>query len=109
MMGLLRDKYTPETLPYHVVVPSLPGYTLSDGPPLDADFSIGDVARILNQLMIDLGFGDRGYIAQGGDVGGMVARMMAPYKECRAAHGNIYPLSVLSIRPLGRLVSRVSR
>jgi hypothetical protein len=25
---LLKDKYTPEMLQYHVIVPSLPGYTV---------------------------------------------------------------------------------
>ena len=28
ILRILADKYTPATLPYHTVVPSLPGYTL---------------------------------------------------------------------------------
>ena len=87
MMALLREKYTSDTLPYHVIVPSLPGYTLSGGPPLDKDFGLEDVGRVLNQLMIDLGFGSTGYVAQGGDVGSFVARLLGSSKECRAIHG----------------------
>lgn len=87
LLTLLSKKYSPETLPYHVVVPSLPGYTLSDGPPLDMDFTMADLTRIMNQLMVDLGFGKKGYVAQGGDVGSMVARLLAPTSECKAIHG----------------------
>ncbi|KAJ5252065.1 hypothetical protein N7489_002475 [Penicillium chrysogenum] len=60
-----RDEYTPETLPYHLIVPSLPGYAFSSGPPLDRDFGTGDVARVLDQLMKDIGF-ESGYVVQGG-------------------------------------------
>lgn len=87
MLDLLRTKYTADTLPFHVVVPSLPGYGLSSGPPADRDFSASDAARVLHQLMIDLGFGG-GYVAQGGDVGYFLARRMsAVYDECKALHG----------------------
>jgi microsomal epoxide hydrolase len=73
---LLKDKYTPDTLPYHIVVPSLPGYAFSSGPGLDKDFGIEDAARILDRLMLLFGFGD-GYVAQGGDIGSLVARYLA--------------------------------
>jgi pimeloyl-ACP methyl ester carboxylesterase len=87
VIELLRKKYTPDTLPYHVIVPSLPGYAMSSGPPLDRDFSLLDVARILNQLMIGLGFG-AGYVAQGGDIGSMLSRILSSkYDECKAFHG----------------------
>lgn len=87
ILDLLRQRYTPETLPFHAVVPSLPGYTLSSGPPVDRDFTLRDAARVLNQLMVDLGFGG-GYVAQGGDVGYFLARIMsATYDECKALHG----------------------
>lgn len=87
MLELLKAKYTPESLPYHVVIPSLPGYTLSSGPPLERGFSSEDAARVMNQLIIDLGFGERGYIAQGGDVGSALARIMTVHhEECRAVH-----------------------
>ncbi|KAB5582241.1 Alpha/Beta hydrolase protein [Coniochaeta sp. 2T2.1] len=94
MLGLLVVKYTPETLPYHVIVPSLPGYVLSGGPPTDRDFSSNDAARYMNSLMVQLGFGMRGYVAQGGDVGYFLTRIMsATFEECRATHVNFLLLS----------------
>lgn len=48
---------------------------------------MADLTRIMNQLMVDLGFGKKGYVAQGGDVGSMVARLLAPISECKAIHG----------------------
>ncbi|KAJ1324762.1 microsomal epoxide hydrolase [Microdochium nivale] len=89
MLGLLATKYTPDTLPYHIVVPSLPGYGLSDNArPLDAEGDMATVAAILHQLMLDLGFG-RGYVASGGDVGSGLARNMSHYAECKAIHVNL--------------------
>ncbi|OCL14061.1 alpha/beta-hydrolase [Glonium stellatum] len=94
MLSLLKQKYSPENLPYHIIVPSLPGYTLSSGPPLDRDFTTEDASRIMNKLMVALGFGS-GYIAQGGDVGSFVARTLSrEYSECKAVHLNMF--SVLS-------------
>ncbi|KAH8901943.1 alpha/beta-hydrolase [Coniochaeta sp. PMI_546] len=88
VLDLLREKYTPHTLPYHVVVPSLPGYTLSSGPPVDRDFGIEDAARYMNTLMVQLGFG-KGYVAQGGDVGYFVGSVMSSaFEECKALHVN---------------------
>lgn len=37
ILEILITKYTPETLPYHIVVPSWPGYAFSSSPPLDRD------------------------------------------------------------------------
>ncbi|OJJ48645.1 hypothetical protein ASPZODRAFT_130746 [Penicilliopsis zonata CBS 506.65] len=89
MLQLLREEFTPETLPYHLIVPSLPGYAFSSGPPLDRDFTTSDSARIVNQLMSDLGFG-RGYIAQGGDIGSRIARTLGvTYDGCKAIHLNV--------------------
>ncbi|KAF5565914.1 microsomal epoxide hydrolase [Fusarium napiforme] len=88
ILSILKERYTPETLPYHVIVPSLPGYAFSDKPPLDKDFGIRDVSRIVNSLMVQLGFGG-GYIAQGGDIGSRISRVLAAsYDECKAAHLN---------------------
>ncbi|KAF5603228.1 microsomal epoxide hydrolase [Fusarium pseudocircinatum] len=88
ILSILKERYTPETLPYHVIVPSLPGYAFSDKPPLDKDFGIRDVSRIVNSLMVKLGFGG-GYIAQGGDIGSRISRVLAAtYDECKAAHLN---------------------
>lgn len=90
ILQLLRTTYTPETLPYHVIVPSLPGYAFSSPPPLDRDFRIEDVARIFDTLMVDLGFGN-GYVVQGGDVGSKVARVMAAeHESCKAVHSRVY-------------------
>ncbi|THC96524.1 hypothetical protein EYZ11_004023 [Aspergillus tanneri] len=76
MLQLFREEFTPNTLPYHLIVPSLPGYAFSSGPPLDRNYSTEDVARVVDRLMEDLGFGS-GYVAQGGDIGSKVARILA--------------------------------
>lgn len=86
MMDLLADKYTPETLPYHIIVPSLPDYGLSGTRTPNTEMTLERSARIMNQLMMDLGFGG-GYIAQGGDLGSLLARIMsAEYETCKAFH-----------------------
>lgn len=83
MLNLLRSKYTPQSLPYHVIVPSLPGYVFSSGPCLDRDFGIEQAAAILDGLMHQLKLGP-GYIAQGGDVGSKIARILAKnYDGCK--------------------------
>lgn len=85
MCGLIREKWSKKDLPYHIIVPSLPGYTLSSSGPLDKDWSMQDTARIINQLMINLGFSR--YVAQGGDVGSIVGTILgAKYDECVAVH-----------------------
>lgn len=76
MLQMFREEFTPDTLPYHLIVPSLPGFTFSSGPPLDRNFEIPNVARVMDQLMRDIGF-ESGYIAQGGDIGSRIARSMA--------------------------------
>ncbi|KAF5003874.1 hypothetical protein FDECE_9604 [Fusarium decemcellulare] len=98
LLELLTKRYTPDNLPYHIIVPSLPGYTLSSGPPLDRDFGNADAARIMNQFMVNLGFGVRGYIAQGGDVGSDLARQVAKlYPECKAVHLNTLMLRASAV------------
>jgi pimeloyl-ACP methyl ester carboxylesterase len=78
---------TPDKLPYHIIVPSLVGTGFSSPPPLTKPFYTTDTARILNKLMVALGFGDDGYIAQGCDVGSMVSEyMLQTFDECK---GNI--------------------
>ncbi|KAI9376274.1 Alpha/Beta hydrolase protein [Aspergillus egyptiacus] len=92
MLQLFRDEYSPSTLPYHLIVPSLPGYVFSSGPPLNRNFTNDDTARIINQLMNDLGFGS-GYVAQGGDIGSRVSRLLGvKYDSCKAVHLNFCPL-----------------
>ncbi|KAK1139968.1 hypothetical protein N8T08_010964 [Aspergillus melleus] len=88
MLSLFREQFTPSTLPYHFIVPSLPGYAFSSGPPLDRDYNAEDVARVLDQLMKGLGFAS-GYVAQGGDIGSRVSRVLAvDYDSCKAIHLN---------------------
>jgi microsomal epoxide hydrolase len=71
--------------PYHIVVPSLPGYTLSSSGPNDKNWTMEDSARVLNTLMVKLGF--ERYLAQGGDVGSFQARLLArDYNECVGMH-----------------------
>ncbi|KAJ5334926.1 epoxide hydrolase [Penicillium brevicompactum] len=93
MMQLLVKNYSPETLPYHIIVPSLPDYGLSGGSTRNTEMSVVAAARIMNQLMVDLGFG-KGYIAQGGDLGSMIARIMSVnHAECKAFHVNLLVLN----------------
>ncbi|GAM88923.1 hypothetical protein ANO11243_069570 [Dothideomycetidae sp. 11243] len=89
LLDLIKQKYTPENLPYHIIVPSLPGYTFSSGPPLNKDCSRIEMARVCQKLMHQLGFSD-GYIAQGGDLGSFVARQSAQQDAaCKAFHVNM--------------------
>lgn len=82
----MTEKYTPETLPYHVIVPSLPGYAFSSPPPLTRDFQLQNIASIMNSLMIELGFGG-GYAVQGGDIGSKVSRVLAAtFDTVKAVH-----------------------
>ncbi|KAJ7681842.1 Alpha/Beta hydrolase protein [Mycena polygramma] len=88
ILRILSNKYTPETLPYHVIVPSLPGYGFSSGPQTQ-DFKMVHVATIFNDLMLGLGF-DK-YVAQGGDVGSGVARLLTMnHDSCKAIHVNMF-------------------
>lgn len=86
IMRILSRKYRPETLPYHIIVPSLPGFAFSSPPPFTRDFRIENVADIMNSLMIELGF-ESGYAVQGGDIGSKVGRVMAAtYSTVKALH-----------------------
>jgi microsomal epoxide hydrolase len=99
-LSVLMEKYTPDTLPYHVVVPSLPGYAYSSGPPLDQNFNTEGIARVMDKLMIGLGFGG-GYITQGGDIGSFVSRVLAVTAEsCLAAHCKCSLRSQIAYLPL---------
>lgn len=90
MLDMFRNEYTPETLPYHLVVPSLPGYTFSSPPPLDKHLCIEDIARVFNKLGLQLGFGD-GYV-KGGDIGSKVAMVMtAEHDGCK---GELFVMSL---------------
>ena len=85
ILTLLQQKYTPETLPYHVIVPSLPGYGYSSSLPLDTSYSVDLAASALNSLMVGLGFS--AYIAEGGDLGSFLSRRLAmTYEACIGIH-----------------------
>ncbi|KIV83495.1 hypothetical protein PV11_05516 [Exophiala sideris] len=89
ILDILKQRYSPQDLPYHVIVPSLPGYAYSSGPPLDMDYGIDLAAGALNNLMLGLGFGS-GYIAQGGDLGSFVSRFLAMTSDaCKGMHVNM--------------------
>ncbi|CZT11808.1 related to epoxide hydrolase [Rhynchosporium agropyri] len=89
ILALLKEQYPdPKDLPYHVIVPSLPGFTFSSPPPLDSDFDVGSVAKVTDQLMQDLGFGV-GYVAQGGDIGSRIVKVLGDnHPSCKAVHVN---------------------
>jgi pimeloyl-ACP methyl ester carboxylesterase len=89
LMDLIRNKYTPDTLPYHIIAPSLPGYAFSSDPLLEKNWRCEDTSRVMHKLMLSLGFGSTGYLAQGGDIGSFVARQIATtYAECKGMHVN---------------------
>ncbi|KAK4981979.1 hypothetical protein LTR50_007860 [Elasticomyces elasticus] len=91
VLELLKSKYSPSDLPYHIIAPSLPGYAYSSSPPLDKDWTTGDTGRIMHKLMLELGFDS--YLAQGGDIGSFVARYLAvKYDECKGMHINMVML-----------------
>lgn len=84
MLEHIKKQYPAKDLPYHIVVPSLPGYTFSSGPPVHKDMTSNDMVQIMHNLIMELGFGSTGYIAQGGDLGSRVARSSAvKFPECK--------------------------
>jgi microsomal epoxide hydrolase len=85
MLKVIKKQYEGKDLPYHIVVPSLPGYTLSTQLPTDKDWTMEDSARIIHKLMVNLGF--EKYLAQGGDVGSFEARILAQDQDaCVGIH-----------------------
>ncbi|OXH21695.1 microsomal epoxide hydrolase [Cryptococcus neoformans] len=88
MMEMVKKKYSPEDLPFHLIVPSLPGWLFSTPPPKDREFKVKDVGYLFNGLMEGLGFGG-GYVAQGGDIGSYVSNELgANYPACKIIHVN---------------------
>lgn len=89
LFTLLKKKYSPKDLPYHVIAPSLTGYAYSSGPPVDMDFHLDNTTAIMHKLMLGLGFNN--YLAQGGDIGSIVVKTMASkYDECKGMHLNMF-------------------
>ncbi|KAH0371222.1 alpha/beta-hydrolase, partial [Aureobasidium melanogenum] len=93
MLDLIKKQYPdPANLPYHIIVPSLPGYAFSSAPPTDRDFKNEHIAPVMDAVMQALGFGD-GYIAQGGDLGSFISRQLGvESSSCKAFHQNLYNL-----------------
>lgn len=97
-LELAREKYSPETLPFHIIVPSLPGYTLSTGPPPDKAWVAEDAARIIHNGLQMLNLGK--YVVQGGDVGSLIASILATkYGSVIGIHCGYQP----SLQPPGKL------
>lgn len=91
-MTHFKKKYSPEDLPYHIVVPSLPGYTFSSGPPLNKNWTVPDSTRVLHKVLMELGF-ERGFVTQGGDIGAGVSQVLSrQYDACKAIHLNFCPV-----------------
>ena len=90
VLELLTAKYGPETLPYHIIAPSIPDYGLSTRSRLtEQELDFHAASEALNELMKALGFD--AYIAQGGDVGsGLTAALGATHDECKAVHCMVY-------------------
>jgi microsomal epoxide hydrolase len=85
MLGLLKQKYSAADLPFNVIVPSLPGYGLSEGANTERQWSMSEGAHMLDKLMAGLGLS--GYIAQGGDIGSFFSRILAVESEnCKGIH-----------------------
>ncbi|KAF1972151.1 alpha/beta-hydrolase [Bimuria novae-zelandiae CBS 107.79] len=88
LLTLLAEKYTPETLPYHVILPAQPGWPFSSAPPLGRDWGYADSARVLQKLLVEE-LGLKRYAICGGDIGAGIARIMASsYAEAAALHTN---------------------
>jgi microsomal epoxide hydrolase len=82
----LKKRHEASDFPYHLIAPSSLGYGFSSNPPTNKDWHVADNARLVNKLMVNLGFGS--YIAQGGDIGSFTAQSLANnHKECKAIHG----------------------
>ncbi|KAJ6527784.1 Alpha/Beta hydrolase protein [Mycena capillaripes] len=94
ILSLLKKKYpSHDKLPYHIIVPSLPGFAFSDSPPKDKDWTVNDSARLMHKLLERLGFGETGYVVQGGDMGSFISRILASrYDACKAMHLNFCPI-----------------
>jgi pimeloyl-ACP methyl ester carboxylesterase len=69
----LTDPKEPGQQAFHVVAPSLPGFVFSDGPKRDG-FWLRNIAAVDHKLMLALGY--EKYVAQGGDWGSMIARIL---------------------------------
>ncbi|KAK4449000.1 putative epoxide hydrolase [Podospora aff. communis PSN243] len=93
MLKLLREKYpNPADLPYHIIVPSLPGFGFSGPFPSDRDHGMESAAAVMDKLMSGV-LGFENYTVQGGDIGSRIGRILAArHKACGAALLNYSPV-----------------
>ncbi|KAF2115397.1 Alpha/Beta hydrolase protein [Lophiotrema nucula] len=88
MKPLLESKSDKDPV-FDLVVPSLPGFCWSQGPP--RGWTLQDTARIYDELMKRLGYKE--YVAQAGDWGHWVIRELGTgrFSTCKAVHTNMCP------------------
>lgn len=89
ILPLLTEPADPQAQAYHVVAPSLPGFCFSSAP-RKPGFGLYAMAATVNQLMLDLGYTT--YIAQGGDWGSHISRVLGQRHpdHCTAIHVNMF-------------------
>jgi hypothetical protein len=88
-MKPLLDPSDDRSPAFDLVIPSLPGFCWSQGPP--RNWTLQDTARIYDVLMKRLGYTT--YVAQAGDWGHWVIRKLGSgrYPSCAAVHTNMCP------------------
>ncbi|KAL4251354.1 peptidase S33 family protein [Abortiporus biennis] len=79
----------PNVPAFHVVIPSLPGFTFSSAPPIRG-WTMQDNARIFDHLMTNI-LGYQSYMAQGGDWGGFVTSTLGTpsFPACKLINLNM--------------------
>lgn len=89
---LLKTSTSPS---FNLICPSQLGYGFSSDPPVDKYFGMYEQASLFRSLMVGLGFGEKGYAVQGGDIGSVIARIMAcKYpEEVKAVNINYMPIA----------------
>ncbi len=88
----LTEPKDPTTPAFHVIIPSLPGFTLS-GPTVTTGVSPKRIATMWISLMVRLGYDN--YLAQGGDWGAIITSWIGQLdpRHCAGIHLNMLPLS----------------
>jgi pimeloyl-ACP methyl ester carboxylesterase len=80
LLDVIKTQFNASSSPYHIIVPSLPGFTLSSAPSPESSWGTANTSALMDDLLLGLGF-KSGYIAQGGDIGSFVARTLAMTSE----------------------------
>ncbi|KAK9315532.1 epoxide hydrolase [Lipomyces starkeyi] len=73
IIDVLTSPSGPDQQAHHVIAPSLPGFAFSSSP-AKPDFGPKQMAAVNNKVMLTLGYTK--YIAQGGDWGSLIVRLM---------------------------------